>query len=72
MEKIIHDRMMHHLENSGYLDCKQGGFRKNNSTINTVSQLTNDIFNGFNERDITVATYIDMAKAFDTVNYFKN
>ena len=61
--------MMHHLECNGYLDSKQGGFRKNNSTINTVSYLTNDIFNSMNKREITVATYIDMANAFDTVNH---
>ena len=69
VEKIIHDRMMHHLEQNMYLDINQGGFRKNNSTINTVTYFTNDIFNGFNNRELTVATYIDMAKAFDTVNH---
>ena len=69
VENIIHDRMMHHLEFNGYLDTKQGGFRKNNSTINTVSYLTNNIFNSINNREITVATYIDMAKAFDNVNH---
>ena len=40
IEKIIHDRMIHHLEFNSYLDIKQGGFRKNNSTINTVTYLT--------------------------------
>ena len=69
VEKIIHDRMIHHLETSGYLDSKQGGFRKNNSTINTVSYLTNDIYDGINQRDLTIATYIDMAKAFYKVNH---
>ena len=59
VEKIIHDRMRHHLEFNNYLDIKQGGFRKNNSTINTVAYLTNDIFNKINEREITIATYID-------------
>ena len=61
--------MIHHLEMNGYLDVKQGGFRKNNSTINTVTYFTNDIFNSLNHRDYTLATYIDMAKAFDTVNH---
>ena len=28
VEKIIHDRMIHHLETNLYLDPKQGGFRK--------------------------------------------
>ena len=37
IEKIIHDCMIHHFEVNSYLDVKQGGFRKNNSTINTVT-----------------------------------
>ena len=61
--------MIHHLEINGYLDYNQGGFRKNNSTINTTVKLTNDIFNAINTRHITVATFIDMAKAFDTENH---
>ena len=69
VEKVIHDRMIHHLEMNGYLDIRQGGFRKNNSTINTVLYLTNDIFNNMNKKQLTVAAYIDMAKAFDTVNH---
>ena len=52
-----------------YLDVKQGGFRKNNSTVNTVSYFTNDIFNGLPVSEYRIATYIDMAKAFDTVNH---
>ena len=70
VEKIIHDRLMHHLEaNNMYLDVNQGGFRKNNSMINTVSYFTNYVFNGINERNLTIATYIDMAKAFEMGNH---
>ena len=69
VEKIIHDHMIHRLETNGYLDVKQGGFRKYNSTVNTVTHFTNDIFDGLNETDHTIATYVDMAKAFDTVNH---
>ena len=68
-EKIIHNRMIFHLEANHLLDDKQGGFRKNNSTINTAVKSTNDIFNAMNNRNNTVATFIDMAKAFDTVNH---
>ena len=54
-----------------YLDVKQGGFRKNNSTINTVLyfMITNDIFNGLNQRAYTITTYINMAKTSVTVNH---
>ena len=32
-------------------------------------EKTNYIYKKINERDLTKATYIDMAKAFDTVNH---
>ena len=44
-------------------------FRKNNSTVNKTVHFTNDIFNAINQRLVTVATFVDMAKAFDTVNH---
>ena len=69
IEKIIHNRISNHLEAFGLLDDKQGGFRKNHSTINTIAKLTGDIFEGINNRNMTVACFIDMAKAFDTVNH---
>ena len=68
-EKILHNRLIHHLEINQYLDIYQGGFRKNNSTINTTVRFTNDIFNAINQRNLTLSTFVDMAKAFDTVNH---
>ena len=69
IEKNVHNRLSSHLEDNDLLDINQGGFRKNHSTIHTVTKLTNDIFNGINTREVTLACFIDMAKAFDTVNH---
>ena len=69
IEKIVHDRISTFLENNNLLDIYQGGFRKNQSTINTIAQLTDTIFEGINNRELTLTCYIDMAKAFDTVNH---
>ena len=68
-EKLIHSRIIDHLESNKYLDKNQGGFRKNNSTIGTTVNFTNHIFNAIDNRKVTLATFIDMAKAFDTVNH---
>ena len=69
IEKVVHNRITDFIETHGLLDVNQGGFRKKQSTINTIAKLTNYIFDGINNRVITLACFIDMAKAFDTVNH---
>ena len=69
IERIVHNRLSSFLEENNILDPNQGGFRKGHSTVNTISKLTNDIFEGINKGDLTTSCFIDMAKAFDTVNH---
>ena len=68
-EKIAHSRISQYLETNEILNKKQGGFRKNNSTINSVSEFTHEIFTAINSTNISLATLIDFSKAFDTVNH---
>ena len=58
-----------YLENNNLLEINQGGFRKKHSTMDTIAKFTNAIFDVINNREITTAVFIDLAKAFDTVNY---
>ena len=69
IEKIVHNRMTVFFDENDILDPNQGGFRKKHSTIDTIAHLTNDIFNGINSGKLTMSCFIDMAKAFDTVNH---
>ena len=68
-EKIVHSRLSQYLENNNILNKKQGGFRKNNSTINSVSEFSHEIYEAINHKNISLATFIDFSKAFDTVNH---
>ena len=68
-EKIVHSRLSQYLENNKILNKKQGGFRKNNSTINSVSEFSHEIYEAINHKNISLATFIDFSKAFDTVNH---
>ena len=68
-EKIVHTRLSNYLENNNILNKKQGGFRKNNSTINSVSEFSHEIYDAINSKNISLATFIDFSKAFDTVNH---
>ena len=47
----------------------QNGFRKGKSTIGTVAELTDDILLGINNKHLTIAAFIDLRKAFDTVSH---
>ena len=69
LEKLVHKKLLHFLEMNNLLDHNQGGFRPNRSTINTVAKMTDMIFNAMNNKEITVAAFIDFRKAFDTVNH---
>ena len=69
IEKIVHNRLSVFFYDNNILDPKQGGFRKGHSTIDTIANFTNDVFSGNNNGVLTTACFIDMAKAFDTVNH---
>ena len=48
---------------------KQFGFQLNNSTEHTLLQLVDDISNFFEIGEHTLGTFIDLSKAFDTVDH---
>ena len=69
LEKIVNKRLMDYLETNELLDPFQGGFRPDHSTISTVAYFTDDIYRGINMREFTLSIFVDLKKAFDTVNH---
>ena len=69
IEKIVHKRIMEWLDQKNILDPRQGGFPKGHSTTATTVNFVNDLYNAINEERVTIAVYIDLRKAFDTVNH---
>ena len=69
IEKIVHNRLSNFLENHSLLDPNQGGFRKNNPTINSIANYIDNIYDAINNNKTSLAIYIDFSKAFDTVNH---
>ena len=67
IEKIVHKRLSEFLETNNVLNKNQGGFRKNQSTMNTTVKFLNTIYKAINNKQISIATFIDFSKAFDTV-----
>ena len=71
IEKIYHGRLSDWLEMHDYLDARQGGFRQKHSTTDTTVRFVNDLYTVLNSSNITIAVYIDLRKALDTVNLCK-
>ena len=69
LEKLFHKRVSQYLEGNGLLNKGQNEFRKGRSTIGTVAELTDDILLGINNKKFTLAAFVDLRKAFDTVSH---
>ena len=69
IEKLVHDHIMKFFTENHSLCEKQNGFRPGHSTTNSIINLTNDIYNATNCGQVTVAAFVDLKKAFDTVNH---
>ena len=63
MEKIMHNRLYN------ILYSKQFGFRKNNSTMNALIKITEKIKESIDKGKYGCGIFIDLRKAFDTVNH---
>ena len=69
MEKIMHKNLYSFLENQDILYHNQFGFRKNNSTVYALAQITEMIKKSIDTGKFGCGIFIDLRKAFDTVNH---
>ena len=69
LERIVHSRVSSFFETCDLLCGGQGGFRKGHSTTLSVADLTDNIFQNINENRVTLAVFIDLKKAFDTIDH---
>ena len=69
IEKIMHNRLYTFLELHNILFRNQFGFRKNNSTVHTLVQITEMIKASIDSGKYGCGIFIDLRKAFDTVNH---
>jgi len=69
LEKIMYTRLYSHLQTNSTLYDYQFGFRKNYSTILALLEVTDSIYKNLDEGNLGVGIYLDLQKAFDTVNH---
>ena len=68
-EKTMHTRLVKFLEKNNYLDDNQYGFQKGKSTSSAVLHLSRLIKRCLVNKEYGCAIFLDLAKAFDTVNH---
>ena len=70
LERLMHTAISQHLDTNEILSPFQGGYQKGKSTTDTISDFVDDILKERNIGNFTMAAFIDIKKAFDSVNYF--
>lgn len=68
-EQVMHKRLSKFLDKNEYLDKNQHGFQKGKSTSSAVLQLSRMIEKSLKAKEYGCAIFLDLAKAFDTVNH---
>ena len=69
IENIMHKHLYVFLENHNILFQNQFGFRRNNSSVYALAQITEIINESIDKGKYGCGIFIDLRKAFDTVNH---
>ena len=66
-EWAIERRLRSYLEDIGFINKYQSGFRQNKSTDDHLFRLSQSVMESFNRREHVVAAFLDVEKAFNNV-----
>ena len=66
-QRVIEQSLRSHLEQIGFINKHQSGFRKAKFTDDHLFRLSQSIKEIFNRREHVVAVFLDVEKAFDNV-----
>ena len=68
LEKLVYERVYKFL-NTDQLYKSQYGFRSKHSCIDAVLELMSNVIKGWENNEHTIALFIDLSKAFDTLEH---
>ena len=69
LEKCVYHRLYSFCTSYDILNPNQYGFRSGHSTIHAVTKLTADILASFDNNKDSLAVFLDLSKAFDTIDH---
>ena len=69
LEKVVRERVMNYLRNIKILNKSQFGFRNKHSTNHAIINLLETTLEGMEQGMKVGGVFLDVAKAFDTINH---
>jgi hypothetical protein len=69
LERLMYNRMINFITSSKLLYKYQFGFRENHSTNMALVMLIDQILSSLDQSETVIGVFIDLKKAFDTVNH---
>ena len=69
LERIIYNRLYNFLNENEILNDKQFGFRAGHLTEHAILELIDQVSNAFGNKSFVLGVFIDLSKAFDTVDH---
>ena len=67
--KLINKQITNHFESHRTFSAMQSGFRAGHGCTSAMLKVLNDIITAIDKRHYCAAIFIDLAKAFDSVNH---
>ena len=68
-ERVVHTQLFQYFTDNALFYNHQYGFRKNHSTETAVLELIDRLKANLDENKIPVAVFLDLSKAFDTIDH---
>ena len=69
LERGVHDQLYRHLDKTKSLNKWQSGFRPGYSTATALTYVTDLLFKEIDSKNLTGVLFLDLKKAFDTVDH---
>ena len=68
-EKLVFNQLYQYMKENGLFTCDQSGFLRLHSTLTCLLKMSDDWYNGLDLGKLVGLVFIDLKKAFDTVDH---
>lgn len=69
MERLVYNQLYEYLSKNELLSKCQSGFRHSHSTTTSLLDATNEWYANMDQGNLNSVVFVDLSKAFDTVNH---